>query len=547
MMKNKLYLFLVVAFITLTVMLGNWGLTDSSEARYAQIGKEMFVNSDFINPTLLGIKHLHKPPLTYYLTALGYQIFGINEFGARFFMQLALIFQLLLVYKITLLLYKNEKIAFAASLIYFSLPIAVIAVRTLTTDAYLTTFILASIYFWLLYKQQLKPYLLYLFYLFIGLIFETKGPVGFVVPLTFIITHKIIYKDKIEINIHQFLGFALFLLVSASWYIAAINNNQGLFDYFINNQLVERVTKNKFNRGKPFYYYILTIPILGLPWVFYLFVYFKKNVKTIIKEKKTDFILLITFSVLFIILSSSTSKLILYILPAYFIIAIFSAKYLSKCSVKNIKTLAIVYYTLIGIITFSLLSLAYLNLNIDFKVNKIYASLVFAFFGSFCLIINKKVSNTNYLKPAYLGVVFIISIIISSNYLFKDNELKINSVKPLALFIQKNSNEKPQIIVFNSIIPALPFYLNQETITIKHKTITTHREVQFETNNDWMKYLIDYYIKKDRDRILDINLEHPTYLITRKMDSLPDTLLIFIDKLKYKKEFGKLNLYYNVE
>ena len=155
-MKNKLYILLVGIFILLILYLGNWGLTESSEARYAEIAREMVISGDYITPTLLGIKHLHKPPVTYYITALGYKIFGINEFGARFFMQLCLVFQLFLVFKITLFLYKNEKIAFAASLIYFSFPITVISVRTLTTDAYLTTFILASIFFWLKYKIQLK-------------------------------------------------------------------------------------------------------------------------------------------------------------------------------------------------------------------------------------------------------------------------------------------------------------------------------------------------------------------------------------------------------
>ena len=93
-MKNKLYILLGISFITLIFMLGNWGLTESSEARYATIAKEMYVNNDFLNPTLLGIKHLHKPPVTYYLTTLGYKIFGVNEFGARFFMQIALLFQI---------------------------------------------------------------------------------------------------------------------------------------------------------------------------------------------------------------------------------------------------------------------------------------------------------------------------------------------------------------------------------------------------------------------------------------------------------------------
>ncbi len=542
-MKNKLYLFLAIAFISLTVFLGSWGLTDSSEARYAEIGKELFINKDYVNPTLLGIKHLHKPPLTYYVTALGYQLFGVNEFGARFFMQLALVFQLLLVFKITLLLYKNEKIAFTAALIYFSFPITIIAVRTLTTDAYLTTFILASIYFWLSYKEHLKPFSLYLFYVFLGLIFETKGPVGFIIPITFIATYKLVYKNKIELTIHQFLGFLLFLVVAASWYISAIKNNEGLFDYFFNNQLVERITKNKFQRGKPFYYYILIVPLIGVPWIFYLFSYFKKNLKTIFKERKTDFVLSITFLVMFLILSVSTSKLILYVLPLFFILAIFSAKFLSESSEKNIKTHTTVYLILTFLITFILFILSFFNFEFII-VNHYFAVLVLLIFGSIALYFNKIIENTNYTKPAYLGVVFIISVIMSANYLFKDNELKINSAKPVAEFIQQHAYAKPQIIVYNSIIPALPFYLDQKTITIKHHTPTTQRETQFETSNHWKENLIDYFTDEGKARISNMNLDKPTYLVVRKRDTIPDTFQLFIAKFKNKKDFEKLIVYY---
>lgn len=541
-MKTKLYLLLVIAFVSLTLFLGNWGLTDSSEARYAEIGKEMFINKDYINPTLLGIKHLHKPPATYYLTALGYSIFGVNEFGARFFMQLALVFQILLVFKITNLLYNNEKIAFAASLIYFSFPITVIAVRTLTTDAYLTTFILASIYFWLSYKKQHKTYLLYLFYIFLGLIFETKGPVGFIVPLTFIITYKIVYKDKIEISIHQFLGFLLFLFVSASWYIAAINSNEGLFDYFFNNQLVERVSQNKFKRGKPFYYYILLMPVLGLPWIFYLLIYFKKNMKSIFKEKKTDFILSITFIVLFLVLSISTSKLILYVLPLFFIPAIFSAKQLSKSSEKNIQLYSRIYTFLIFLITGAIVILSFINIGVE--INKGLAFFIFIVFNGFSIYLIKKIKNTNFLKPAYLGVVFIIAIIMSANYLFKYNELKINSVKPIAVFIKEDATNKPQVMVYNYLLPSLSFYLDQDITTINHGRYTTQRETQFETNDDWKLNLINYFDKKDRSRISKINLENPTYVVKRKKDIFPDTLQNFVNKLKHKKEFGKFEVYY---
>ncbi|MDV7188166.1 glycosyltransferase family 39 protein [Lutibacter sp. TH_r2] len=540
-MKNKLYIFLGLVFITLLLFLGSWGLTDSSEARYAEIAKEMYISGDYINPTLLGIKHLHKPPVTYYLTALGYSIFGVNEFGARFFLQVALIFQLLFIFKITLLLYKNEKLAFAASLIYFSFPIAIIAVRSLTTDAYLTTFILGSIYFWLNYKATSKKYFLYLFYLFLGFIFETKGPVGFIVPVIFIITYTLINKQKIEVSIHQFLGFLLFLIVSASWYLAVILSNKDLLDYFINTQLVERVSKNNFNREKPFWFYLVLVPVLSLPWTLFLITYFKNRLKAIIYDKKTDAVLLITFSVLFLILSISTSKLILYILPLFFIIAIFSAKQLIKASLKGIKNISLAFLILIGLFSTGILLSSIINFGIETSLIKTLS--IVLFFGLCSILIEKKIKNANVLKPAYLGVLFMLLIISSANHVFGKNELLVNSVKPIAELIKSNSKKNKKVLVYNYLLPSIPFYLNQEIVTINHGQYNANRDIQFEKNEKWKKNLINYFDEVDRARIQRFNKEN-LFIIKRRKDTLPDTLNILANKLNNQKEFGNYTIYY---
>ena len=89
------------------------------------------------HPKLMEIKHYHKPPVTYYVTVLGFKIFGVNAFGARFFLQIAILIQLFLIYQITFLLFNDKKISLAAALIYFSLPLVLISSRNLTTDAYL--------------------------------------------------------------------------------------------------------------------------------------------------------------------------------------------------------------------------------------------------------------------------------------------------------------------------------------------------------------------------------------------------------------------------
>ena len=198
--SHKIYILLALIFIITMIALGSWGLAESSEARYAEIGREMLINIDFLHPRLLEIQHYHKPPLTYYLTALGYMLFGVNEFGARFFLQLALIFQIFFVYKISKLLFNNVRLSLSASVIYFSFPIVLIATNNLTTDAYLTTFEMAGIYFWLLYRINQKVYGLYLSSLALGLGFLTKGPVVLLPFLVFLISYSLIYKKRLKLN-----------------------------------------------------------------------------------------------------------------------------------------------------------------------------------------------------------------------------------------------------------------------------------------------------------------------------------------------------------
>ncbi len=279
-MNYKLVLLLSTAFILLNFNLGKWGIMETSEARYAEISKEMVENGDYIHPKLLGIHHYHKPPITYQITALGYKIFGINEFGARFFLQLALIIQLFLIYKISIVLFKNKDIALTASLIYFSLPIVLISSRNLTTDAYLNTFILAAIYSWLNWKiKSHKPLFLYLFYICLGISFEIKGPVSLLFPLIFILIYRLVNKETIKIKIHHILGILVFLVVASAWYILVVTENVKLWDYFFKDQIVNRIASESYNRAKPFWFYIVTVPFIGLPWVFILGHYIKKRME----------------------------------------------------------------------------------------------------------------------------------------------------------------------------------------------------------------------------------------------------------------------------
>lgn len=122
-----------------------WGPLESSEARYAEIGREMLVSGDWLHPRLLGIQHFHKPPLTYWLTAAGLAVAGPTAAGVRLLPALAVLLQVVLVYGLgRLFFHGNRALALVAAVVYGTLPVVLISALNVTTDAYLATFELAA-------------------------------------------------------------------------------------------------------------------------------------------------------------------------------------------------------------------------------------------------------------------------------------------------------------------------------------------------------------------------------------------------------------------
>src|SRR5262245_38953823 len=76
---------LLFAGASILFLFGTWQLPflGPDEPRYAQIAREMFETGDWIVPKLGGFAWFEKPVLLYWLMALSYAIFGVNEFAAR--------------------------------------------------------------------------------------------------------------------------------------------------------------------------------------------------------------------------------------------------------------------------------------------------------------------------------------------------------------------------------------------------------------------------------------------------------------------------------
>lgn len=541
-LKIKFYSFLIIIFVVLNVGLSSWGLTESSEARYAEISREMVVSGDYVHPRLLEIQHYHKPPLTYWITAAGYKIFGINEFGARFFLQVSLMIQLLFVFKISLLLFKSEKIAFSSAIIYFSFPLVLIATRNLTTDAYLVTLILGSIYSWLVYKKKGKKLFLYVCYFLLGIGFLNKGPVSILPVLVFVATWKFIFKEKWSIKNHHILGIIIFTLVSASWFIIVIREMPGLWDYFFLKHTVDRaVSAEVFHREQPFWYFLALAPLVGLPWFVYSFILFikKDNISEFTEKKKIN-VIAWTVAILFLLFSSFSSKLIHYILPVFPMIAIIGAYFLETTSTKIIRSFNTVYLIIITLSTISLIVLSQFDLiNLNLSV-QLFLVLLAA--GS--IVYSSKYSTSE--KSRLLGLTnfFAVYIIAAFALLGSQNPYLIKTTKQLVYEIEEKGLEDAEnILIYDQRLSSAAYYLNRPTTSVYYQNNNIRREVQFERDSTYRKYYLDINDLEDSLKFEKMLRYGNNVFILKKNTSLPGELNQYLKK-KDSTFAGNFKYYY---
>jgi len=537
MEKINFKIFLILILFVLLFNVGKYGVLETSDARYSEIAREMVVSGDYLHPNFLNVHHYHKPPLTYQITAIGYKIFGINPFGARFFLQIAIIVQILLVYMISLLLFDNKKISLGASLIYFSIPLVFFSSRFLTTDIFLTTFVLMSMYNWIKYRKEGAYKYLYLFYLSLALGFLTKGPVVFIVPLPFVLLYNRLEPSKNKFSVHHIISFVLFLCTASSWYIYLIWHNRDFLSYFTINQTVDRFSTNRFHRYEPFWYFLVYAPLVSLPWSVNL-ISLGIQCKSYFKKKSIYTVLLATLVIPIIFFSLSESKMILYILPIFGVFAILTAKLIDIIDIEKFKKI----YNFNFIYT--ILIAALFVIIVPFTKYSVSISIVI--FGLFIISIliylhyNKRMDIKN--KVILSNVIMAIFIIIAGSNLIENNQLKRKSSKPVTDFIIEKHLRDRNILVYNTRKPSIAFGLNKSIISLNDGSKKLNRETQFETNAEWKKYLIDMKNETEVNELKKIMKEQTVLIVYKHKIHKEHKWLL--DYYKNCKEIGKWSIYY---
>ena len=327
---------LIVCYFIFFFNIGNYPLMDVDETRYVSMARDMFHCKDFLTLYLNGEFFFEKPPLYFWGECLSFAIFGkVTEFTARFPVALYGTLSTLLLYFTSKKIVSRRFGVISALILATTLEFVILA-KFAILDIVVTTCVGFSVMFGFLtqfVQDKNKKYMWWLFYIFSGLAVMAKGIPGFVVPFAVMFFVTIANKTFKQVFKPQYIlpGFLLFFLIVLPWHLIMFKIHDPLFfhEYIIKHHIERFLNSNEINREQPFYFYILTVLWGLVPWIFSAIAVGITKLKSIKKFNVTElsnpqkYLLFnaIAFVVTMLFFSSSSTKLITYILPVYFFTA----------------------------------------------------------------------------------------------------------------------------------------------------------------------------------------------------------------------------------
>lgn len=230
---------------------------DIDSSQYAGIAREMVVSGDIFTLIDNGRRYLDKPILTFWTIATSFFLFGIGNIGFRIPAILISFLSAYSIYKITLLVWKNERQGYLASIFYLILPGFYAMVVDPKIDVYLTAYLVFTYHFYYLGRKQ-NPNYYYLMYLMMSLGFITKGPISVVIPAISIGGDILFRRDwKLLLSMKLPLGLLVLFSFPLFWsYLLYQNFNSYGPTFFLWIQSFGRFYKDMYDvKFDPFYFY----------------------------------------------------------------------------------------------------------------------------------------------------------------------------------------------------------------------------------------------------------------------------------------------------
>jgi len=514
----QLIALLIFAFAYLSWGIWGFPLITPDEPRYAETAREMLESGNWIVPYCDYNYRFHKPILFYWLEAISFECFGLNEFAAR----LPSVLSGLGLTGLAYLIGNLHGFGITAALITLSSLEIFIVSKLSITDMSLCFFTCAALVFFYVgyikislqrqrfsFKERVSSYWFILSALMIALGVLCKGPVAMILPISIIGVFLFIKKDIKEFFLNAWvellIGLILFLIVTLPWYISVHIATNGEFtkEFFLNHNF-ERFSSVHSGHYAPFWYYVPVVAVGFLPWIFFLiqsligFDYsYNINLNSEKAEKaQTNIFCIIWASLVFIFFTIAQTKLPTYIIFIFLPLAIIVARWWSE-KYKTVKGQSIKNFDgMIGLISYLLTTITALVISLTILKNKLAEVdfLIPIIIIAFILISSILISMTAILYRARIAfaVIFIgfaISSLLGTNLIFKKYaDMRDDGSKEFMRSLPKDASFN----VYRTYPTRFAFYGERKVENLGHKKF-----IEFIQNSPSPVYFITKTINTD--------------------------------------------------
>lgn len=371
---DKLYFagIILLSIVFLFVGLGSFPLMDVDETRYAIMARDMLASGDWNDLMLNNVPFLEKPPLYFWLVASSVKFFGsFNPFTVRFpiaLMSFALVLATYFLGKKTI----NAKFGFFSSSILLSSFFFILLSHIAILDNLITVLIGLALYsgfYATICSEKNKKYFWIAFYLAMGVGVLAKGILAVGIPCVVMFIYCAITKNLKEMfkPAHVFPGLILFFIIAAPWHVVMHKNYGGFFwhEYFIRHHFARLINSETIGRDRPLLFFVPVFLGCFMPWTLMFlqaatdgiisFINKLRN-KTLFSadtiEQKLLMFTTISFLFIFILFSSSSTKLPTYILPAFPFAAILTGHFFLRADKKEKQGIIFKISAIIFVIAF---------------------------------------------------------------------------------------------------------------------------------------------------------------------------------------------------
>jgi 4-amino-4-deoxy-L-arabinose transferase-like glycosyltransferase len=232
-------------------------LMDDADTVHAEAAREMVEHNDWVTLRINnGFRYLEKAPLTYWLVAASYKIFGVQDWSTRLPIALGMLALLLVVYRMGRRFYGDEGGLYAALALGTGFG-PFIYTRFLIPEMLVALWLALGFDFFLTSLEQSErgeqPSLLVCWGLAATMALNvlTKGLIGLVFPIGTIFLYLLLTRNLRQLlRLRLFSSFLVFLIIAAPWHLLAGFRNpaqgqaQGFFwFYFINEHFLRYLKK----------------------------------------------------------------------------------------------------------------------------------------------------------------------------------------------------------------------------------------------------------------------------------------------------------------